>query len=201
MGCEHHDDRAGGGGYARGVRAAAGSAGQLDFPRRLGHRLVLETLTASRRALLLLSVAPVWLVTAVVCLVLWPGRQNAGHLVVLGLLGMIVADICLLRFRKIPFTCSYLPGKSRVHMALLCALGVLLAGPEIATLERHALRETGRTLVMLALLLVAWAAVRWTMVALATREEQQLRFEEEETPAVQGLGLHRDGVMLIDSLT
>jgi CubicO group peptidase (beta-lactamase class C family) len=70
--------------------------------RVIGTRAGLETLAASRRALLLLSVAPVWLVTAVACLGLWPGRQNAGHLVVLGLLGLIVADICLLRFRKIP---------------------------------------------------------------------------------------------------
>jgi CubicO group peptidase (beta-lactamase class C family) len=103
----------------------------------------LESQTASRRALLLLSVAPVWLVTAVVCLGLWPGRQNAAHLVVLGLLGMILADICLLGFRKIPFTCSYLPGKSRVHMTFLGALGVLLVGSNGTMLERHALRETG----------------------------------------------------------
>src|SRR6185295_20419060 len=72
--------------------------------RVIGVRGGLQTLAASRRALLVLSVLPVWLVTAVVCLWLWPGRQNAGHLVVLGLFGMILADICLLRFRKIPFT-------------------------------------------------------------------------------------------------
>ena len=96
--------------------------------RVIGVRGGLESLAASRRALLLLSVAPVWLATAVVCLGLWPGRQNAAHLVVLGLLGMILADICLLGFRKIPFTCSYLPGKSRVHMVFLGALGVLLVG-------------------------------------------------------------------------
>ena len=95
-----------------------------------GTRAGLETLAASRRALLLLSVAPVWLVTAAACLGLWPGRQSAAHLVVLGFLGMIVTDLCLLRFRKIPFTCSYLPGKSRFHMVLLVALGVLVTGPE-----------------------------------------------------------------------
>jgi CubicO group peptidase (beta-lactamase class C family) len=163
--------------------------------RVIGTRAGLETLAASRRALLLLAVAPVWLVTAVVCMGLWPGRQNAAHLAVLGLLGLIVADICLLRFRKIPFTCSYLPGKSRVHMALLAALGVLATGPDTAKLERHALRETGSMVVMLALLVVVWLAVRWT--TMARQEEQELRFEEEEPPAVLELGLHRDGVMPI----
>lgn len=123
--------------------------------RVIGVRGGLETLAASRRALLLLSVAPVWLVTAVVCLGLWPGRQNAGHIVVLGLLGMILADLCLLRFRKIPFTCSYLPGKSRFHMAFLGALGLLVAGRDAAMLERHALQETGSMTVMLALLVPA----------------------------------------------
>ncbi len=111
--------------------------------RVIGVRGGLQSLAASRRALLLLSVTPVWLPTAVVCLGLWPGRQNAAHLVVLGLLGMILADICLLGFRKIAFTCSYLPGKSRVHMIFLGALGVLLVGSNGTMLERHALRETG----------------------------------------------------------
>ncbi len=165
--------------------------------RVIGTRAGLETLGASRRALLLLVVAPVWLVTAVACLWLWPGSLNVAHLVVLGLVGMIVADISLLGFRKIPFTCSYLPGKSRVHMAILVAFGVLVTGPDTALLERHALRQTGSTALMLALLVVACVAVRWTTVALARGEEQELRFEEEESPAVLGLGLHRDGVMSI----
>ncbi len=51
--------------------------------------------------------------------------------------------------------------------------------------------------VMLALLAVAWVATRWTTLALARREEQELRFEEEVTPAVLGLGLNRDGVVPI----
>jgi hypothetical protein len=110
---------------------------------------------------------------------------------------MILADICLLGFRKIPFTCSYLPGKSRVHMTFLGALGVLLAGSNGTMLERHALRETGSMSLMLALLAVVCISVRGMAVALAKREDHDLLFEEEALPAVQGLGLHRDGVMPI----
>jgi hypothetical protein len=165
--------------------------------RVTGMRGGLESLAASRRALLLLSVAPVWLATAVVCLGLWPGRQNAAHLVVLGFLGLMVADICLVGFQKIPFTCSYLPGKSRVHMVFLGALGVLLVGSNGTLLERHALREIGSMAVMLVLLAIACVSVRWTAVALARSEDRELLFEEEVHPAVQGLGLHRDGVMPI----
>ena len=53
-------------------------------------------------------------------------------------------------------------------------------------LERHALRETGSMAAMLALLAVVWIAVRRTTVALAKREEQELRFEEEAPPVLQG---------------
>jgi len=144
-----------------------------------------------------LAVAPVWLATAVACLAIWPRRQNAAHLVVLGLVGMIVADICLLGFRKIAFTCSYLPGRSRFNIVFLGAFGVLWLGSEAVIFERHALRHTGSMALMLALLAVAWVTVRRTAVTLARGEEQELRFEEEQSPAVLGLGLHRDGVMPI----
>jgi hypothetical protein len=108
-----------------------------------------------------------------------------------------VADICLLRFQKIPFTCSYLPGKSRVHMVFLGALLVLAVGSDGTMLERRALRETGSMAVMLAVLIVIWVVVRRLTVALARQEEQELRFEEEMPPVVLELGLHRDGVMPI----
>ncbi len=158
----------------------------------------LKTLAASRRALLLLSVAPVWLATAVVCIGLWPGPQNAGHLAALGLLGVIVTDVCLLRFRKIPFTCSYLPGKSRVHMAFLGSIGLFWAGSEAAMLERHALRHTADAAMMLAFLALVSVCLRRTTAALTRSGEQELRFEEEAPPAVLGLGLHRDGVMSME---
>jgi hypothetical protein len=50
---------------------------------------------------------------------------------------------------------------------------------------------------MLALLAVVWVSIRWMTVALARREDHDLLFEEEALPAVQGLGLHRDGEMPI----
>ncbi len=163
--------------------------------RVIGVRSGSESLASSRRALLLLSVAPVWLTTAVACMLLGPERQNAGHLVVLGLLGMALADICLLRFQKIPFSCSYLPGKSRFHMAFLGAFVVLWLGSEAALLERHALRHSGSMAIMLALMAIVLIAVRRTAVALAKGEEQELRFEEQAPPVLQGLGLDGQGVM------
>ena len=46
-----------------------------------------------------------------------PLSQAAAHLVILALLGLILADLNLLGFYKVPFTCSYLPGKSNIQFS------------------------------------------------------------------------------------
>jgi hypothetical protein len=73
-------------------------------------------LSAIRRALLTLTVFPVVAGSAAVLLWLWPWTPVAQHLLVLALIGGLLSDVSLKGFRKIPFTCSYLPGKSQVHM-------------------------------------------------------------------------------------
>lgn len=167
--------------------------------RIIGVRGGPESLAASRRSLLLLSVTPVWLGSAVLCLRLWPWRQAVGHLVVLGLLGILLADVCLHGFRKIPFTCSYLPGKSQVHMVFLGALGLMYLVLLSVKFERQALQEPRSMTTMLVLFGLAAVGGRWATAALARLEEEELLFEEASPPAVLELGLHRDGVMPIGS--
>jgi CubicO group peptidase (beta-lactamase class C family) len=163
--------------------------------RATGVRRGPASLAAVRRSLLLLSVGPVWLVSAALCLRLWPWRQAAGHLALLGLIGILLADICLRGFRKIPFTCSYLPGKSQVHMVFLGAISLMWAVMLSVKFERQALQEPRSTATMLALFGVAAVCGRWGTAALGRSEEEDLQFEEAPAPAVQELGLHRDGVM------
>ena len=83
------------------------------------------SLSAVRRALLAVSLFPVWAASAALLFWFWPWATVAGHLLILGLLGSLLADLSLRGFRKIPFTCSYLPGKSKVHM--LFWFGVIAA--------------------------------------------------------------------------
>jgi CubicO group peptidase (beta-lactamase class C family) len=151
-----------------------------------------NNLAGVRRTLYLVAVVPVWLVTAIVCLSLWPSRENAGHLVVLALTGIMLVDVCLLRFPKIPFTCSWLPGKSKMNMAFLAALGLLWGGREAADLERRALQDSRSTLLMLAILVFAAICVRRILVTLVSREKDELRFEEEPPPLLIGLELNHD---------
>jgi hypothetical protein len=65
---------------------------------------------------------------------------------------LVFRIICLLRFRKIPFTCSWLPSKSHFHLASPGAFGLLLVAARAATLERQALLKTGRMVAMPTLL-------------------------------------------------
>jgi CubicO group peptidase (beta-lactamase class C family) len=166
--------------------------------RVTGAPRVTDCLEGARRSLLLLSAAPVWAVSAVLCFYRWPWRAAAGHLAILGLIGLILAELCLYNFDKIPFTCSYLPGKSQIHMAILGAY--LLLGFTILSVEyeRQALENPARFVLALIGLACVWACTRWRTAAHARSEEARVQFEEVEDPAILVLGLNRHGSRPID---
>jgi hypothetical protein len=160
-------------------------------PLRSGELL----LAATRRSLWVLSVAPVLSASAVTFLYLWNWAPAVRHLLVLLLFGIILAEVCLLGFRKIPFTCSYLPGKSYAHMVLLASIlppVLLISG---ARYEWNFLQHPARyAMLFTTLCVIALCAHRYAAV-LARRPESSLQFEDEPAPALQGLGLYRDGVL------
>lgn len=152
---------------------------------------------AIRRPLFVLAVAPVWAASAALFLSIWPWRLVAGHLIVLGLFGMTLAYLCLRGFHKIPFTCSYLPGKSRVNMAAFIGVGFLLLMGHGVEWERQALQNPAAFTRLLLALSAALFLARRLAVANAT-DETVVQFEDVELPAIEGLGLHRDGVLAIE---
>jgi hypothetical protein len=146
-------------------------------------------LKAGRRALLALSVAPLWLLSAAVYLWLWPWRPVAAHMLVLGLLGVVLGEACLQNFQKIPFTCSFLPSKSRVHMAVLGVWPVIAwAGMGVAY-EFRSFQHADDYARIVAVLVAAAAGLRWRAARLAKSEEAMVHFEEAMPPIIQTLGL------------
>jgi hypothetical protein len=89
-------------------------------------RDVATYLSAVRRAMWMLALVPVWLTLALLFLARWPTWPIAGHLLLLGLLGVIVVELSLYGFHKLPFTCSWLPGQSKVHVVFWGLLLVLV---------------------------------------------------------------------------
>ncbi len=72
-------------------------------------------IAATRRAMLVLATVPVWLTAAGLALCYRPWHQVLEHLLILALVGSIMTDAALIGVSKIPFACSYLPGKSNVQ--------------------------------------------------------------------------------------
>ena len=99
-------------------------------------------IAATRRSQLLFVVLPVWLVSACLSLSFRPWHQVAEHLAVLALLGLVFAELSLIGFYKVPFTCSYLPGKSNIQVAFWGLVVVLLVlTVAFAPFEQRALSD------------------------------------------------------------
>jgi hypothetical protein len=110
-------------------------------------------IAATRRSLLLLAVLPVWLVSAGLSISFRPWDQVAAHLAVLAILGSIFVELSLIGFHKVPFTCSYLPGKVNIQAVFWGFLFLsLLFAILNADFELRALHEPLRFLSIMSLL-------------------------------------------------
>ena len=67
----------------------------------------------ARLALLLAVVAPIAMAAGLVGIALWGPGVGALHLFFTAALGVLLADVLLVGLRKIPFACTYFPGRSR----------------------------------------------------------------------------------------
>ena len=147
----------------------------------------LDCLSARRRAMFALAIAPALLSFAVWFLSLWPLKQAIAHLALIGLFGAILAELCLQGIQKIPFTCSYLPGKSNFHITfLLCVSFLIPLINRVAMFERRALDDRFAYGVLVVALGIALFAIRWRTVG------GDVQFEDIPDPAVIPLGLQRD---------
>lgn len=139
-----------------------------------------DYLAARRRALLAVGVFPVWLASSALVLSAWPLLPALGHAIVLGLLGAIFAEAALYGIQKIPFTCSYLPGKTTFHVAFwvffMIAVPIVL---KASSLEQEALQDPAGFGVMVTLFATLLMAVRWWNWRAAGEDEAEPRFEEE----------------------
>jgi hypothetical protein len=155
---------------------------RMTETRRVG-----EYLAAVRRSLLVIALAPVWLLLAVLFLFRWPTWPVAGHLVVLGLVGVIVVELCLHGFHKFPFACSYLPGQPKVYV-VFWGLLLVLVPISAARVERQMLSRLFSYFCMVAMLATIAAAARWRTAASA-KSTERLVFEEAYPAELLALGL------------
>jgi len=148
-------------------------------------------LLAIRRALFVCGVLPVWIASGVFLCAFLPWTMVAQHLVVLALLGGLLVELCLYSFRKIPFTCSYLPGKGNLHFAFwACAIVLLPAVGKAAEWETEMLGAPLRFAAMIVVLGASLFGAR-KYAATTLQPLETMQFDETESPLVQTLSLSR----------
>jgi len=74
-----------------------------------------EYTAATRTVLMLMGVWPIVIAVGILACTFRPVHQVVGHLFIVLLIGCVLAELSLVGFYKIPFTCSYLPGKSNIQ--------------------------------------------------------------------------------------
>lgn len=144
-----------------------------------------------RGAFLLLAIAPLWSGFAVLLLAVLPWQAAVEHLALLAMLGVMLTDLCSGGFRKIPFTCSYLPGRANLQFAAWGALVLLPLAVMGAHYEWMWLQSTrGQLAIALAPVLPALGLRWWTTQRY--RSVSELLFEDVEEPPIVSLELAVD---------
>ena len=154
---------------------------------------------AVRKSLVELTAVPICAVSAAAYLAIWPGPAALAHVAVLAATGVLLVDLALHQFRKIPFACSYLPGSANLNVKLGIYLLMLVVGVSAATgVEFLALQRPLRFTIFFAALLVTarWAWRRRSEFAQAP--ESQLQFEAVPVLDVTLLDLHADAAPIRD---
>lgn len=137
-----------------------------------------------------LGIVPVLLILAGAFLAAYPWPQVLGHLVTMLFLGVLLVELCLYTFQKIPFTCSYLPGKANIHFAFwACLMFFIRWLKDGADIESRMLNHPLSSILMIFFLAIAATAMRWiTHIRVGPADE--VVFEEEYPTEIVSLKLN-----------
>lgn len=120
-------------------------------------------LGATRIVLTVLAILPVLLISALLGAGFQPAPHVAVHLVLLALVGWLVMEATLINFYKVPFTCSWLPGKASVQLIFCMMIFVFLILSFMAVqIEKPALDDGMKSLALIFVVLVADLAL-WAL--------------------------------------
>jgi hypothetical protein len=134
---------------------------------------------ASERFVVGLGVVPVWLVLSVISLARWPGWRALAFVFTLGSVGLLVVKLCTVGLRKIPFACTYQPGKGNVHLIFWSAVFLLFPVSRLAA--KGLLHSLGSPLSATCLGLISLGVLLYLTRRLPDEvfDERGLLFEEE----------------------
>lgn len=104
---------------------------------------------------------------------------------------LLLIEVLLFTFEKIPFTSSYLPGRRPlIETVLKYSVATACYVMGVAVLVSFAIRTETSALLFVAILAAGWWRLRHARIAV--RQIGRIEFEETFEPAVQLLGIERD---------
>jgi pimeloyl-ACP methyl ester carboxylesterase len=134
---------------------------------------------AVRKSLYVLAAFPLWIAWGVLLLAIWPGRPVLLHVLVMALACVVIVERSLAGFRKIPFTCSYLPGKANLKVTLaLYGSAIFFLSFASGSLEFWSMQRAARFVVVSSLLALAAVLARFRFREFADTPFSALQFEE-----------------------
>jgi hypothetical protein len=147
-----------------------------------------ESAVVARKAILSAVLPFIFLIVMPAYAYAWGWAVALTHVLVMALASWFLIEFLLVKFRKIPFTCSY-PHWSEYTIVniLLCAVGLLIFSTVPTRFAQWTLAEPLRLLLLVP---IAFGARQW----LAYRREQNLYasaliFEDQPTPALELLNI------------
>jgi len=153
---------------------------------------------AVRKSLAALSAVPVWVASALLFLAIWPAGAACRHLAIMAAAAALMLELSLHGFRKLPFACSYLPGKANLQVRLgLFAIGFVFVLSVGIGLELWAIQNAVPFVAVLSVLvaLAAWAHRRTK--AFAAVPGIPLQFDDQEFAEITTLDIRREGALSV----
>lgn len=148
----------------------------------------MRALAGAREAMFVIGVLPFAVLGFPAFVVLWGWRLAALQCVFFLLLSLLLLEVVAGKLRKIPFTCSYLPGQANLIVtAVLIVVAVFTYSYDIVSIENSLMRHPARMLVACAVLAAIWGGIR--LRNRLRHDSAPLVFEEQLEPAVRTLGL------------
>jgi len=140
-----------------------------------------------RKAIMMTGLAPLSILVFVVYSVLWDPPTAFNHALFGLSISILTMEILFVHFLKIPFSCSYLPGKEKVQVYWLPYLLSFVAYLNITSrLELGLLRSPGGLAPFVIVVVLVVVAIRSYQVFFLYRSNR-IRYEEEPEPIMTGL--------------
>ena len=142
-----------------------------------------------RKAMVLLALPPLVLATLPIYWWLWGPAVGLAHTAFWVVLGLVLVEVLLIGLHRVPFTCTYVPGKANVKLLWwLYLLAMMAYAYQTARVEVWLLSDPTRYTIGVAVLATAVLVARLARVRF-DRPADSLVFEDAEAPAVQTLHL------------